>query len=147
MATEAAYSEERRAEVLAIYCETGANEAARQTGVARGTIWRWAKDADLATVPLEKVAAACEAAGIVWANRRLGEATQAGVDAAEVRERMVGYVLEGKTLDAMRLVSVYGVLIDKAQLLSGGPTAREDRGFDWDADMLRLQRDLGVRPE
>lgn len=147
MATEAAYSDERRSEVIALSCELGVTSTVAQTGVSRRTIYRWRKEADLGTVPPEKVLAALQSRRDTWLLRKSIEAVEAGADAEAVREQMVHFALEGQTLDAMRLVNVYGTLIDKAQLLTGGPTSRDERGFDWDGEMNRLRADLGVRQE
>lgn len=60
-----------------------------------------------------------------WAERRSSEADEAGGTAKLARERAVLALIEGDPQMAKAAAIVYGITIDKAQLLSGGATARE----------------------
>lgn len=88
----------------------------------------WVRQADAVEAASEErrkaTAAATDAARLRWANRRLEEADAAGVTAAVARQRIVK-ALDGNDEKMVRASAIaYGILIDKAQLLSGDATAR-----------------------
>lgn len=60
----ATYTDEQRAEALALYREHGPTEASRRCGIPPRTITRWATKAGVATEVTAKTAAA-------WSRRRL----------------------------------------------------------------------------
>lgn len=133
------YTEEQKREALKLYAEHGPAEAGRQTGIPRATISQWAKRSGVTVTRAKNVR----------------EATKAAADkAAELREKLkldcrnravdlVGRMAEVETLfvgkDGERvqvdrataiackdLAVAAGVLIDKAELLDGRATSRQE---------------------
>lgn len=126
------------ADVQAAY-EAGRSlrECARIAGCAPNTVTRRATSGDWArpeslTGDVEKRRAQTEAAAAAasrrWALRRIDEADSAGDAAASARKRVVE-LLAGTDAAMLRAAVVaYGILVDKAQLLSGEATSRVDVG-------------------
>lgn len=80
------------------------------------------------------------AAARKWANRRETEADNAGIVAARARQAILTALDEKDEKMTKASAIAYGILIDKAQLLSGAATARVD-GID------PKERALGVLDE
>jgi hypothetical protein len=120
------YSEEQRLEALELYKQHGPSEASRRTGAPVKTIASWAARAGVQTSAPQKAADAIERQRLNWASQRLIEADAAGTDASEVRNKMLTLVRDEQTQKAQQLATVYGVLVDKAQLLSGSATSRSE---------------------
>src|SRR4051794_39354750 len=64
------HSDEQKAQALAIYRDHGPAEAARQTGINKGTIGWWAHRAGLKSVGAARTRAATESAQAVAAKKR-----------------------------------------------------------------------------
>lgn len=101
------------------------HEGVRQRVIAEG----WDRD-DQAVIERDarcrqRAQAAVTATMSKWAERRASEADEAGATAKLARERAIVALIEGDPQLAKAAVIVYGVTIDKAQLLSGGATARD----------------------
>jgi hypothetical protein len=124
MASE--YQPELKAQALAIYADHGGAEASRETGVPATTIRSWAHRAGVATVATEKTRAATEAARLRWEERRLELAHQVGEQAEEALDRVAKEITSGNAADAKNMATTLGILIDKAQLLTGGTTNRHE---------------------
>jgi transposase-like protein len=120
------YSDEERANAVDLYAKHGPSEAARLTNIPMKTIASWANRDGVQTSAPRVALSANEANRVKWETRRLEEANDAGADAARVREAMVAAALAGAAKQANQLYNVYGVLIDKAQLLSGSATSRTE---------------------
>lgn len=125
----ASYTDDQRAEALALHLEHGTAEAARRTGIPTRTIIRWAGDAgQTAHATRERTeearAAAAQAVSAVWADYRSREAAAAGAAATAARRAVVDAVHEGDGSNARNLAIAYGIMIDKAELLSGNATSR-----------------------
>lgn len=125
------YTADQRAEALHLYQEHGAVDASTRTGIPRRTISRWATRAGVVPqVNREKTeaarAVAAEKVATVWADFRSREATASGATAAAIRA-VIRYQLQehpenGRNLQSLAIA--YGIMIDKAELLSGQATAR-----------------------
>lgn len=140
------YTDEDQARALTAYTEHGPAKAEEMTGISRRTISRWATDAGL--VPTSQRVKTTEARAAnatrvanAWGDFREQEAMAAGAAAVAARNRLRD-LIAGKVrvknpeadeptvileLDApvIRAVSVaYGILIDKAEQLSGQATER-----------------------
>lgn len=140
------YSDQDQARALTAYTEHGPAKAEELTGISRRTISRWATLAGL--VPTSQRVKTTEARATnatrvanAWGDFREQEALAAGSAAVAARGRLRD-LLAGRVrvknpeadeptvileLDAavIRAVSVaYGILIDKAELLSGQATER-----------------------
>jgi recombinational DNA repair ATPase RecF len=124
MASE--YQPELKAQALAIYTDHGGAEASRETGVPATTIRSWAHRAGVATVATEKTRAATEAARLRWKERRMELAHRVGEQAEEALRRTAMEIKSGKTSDAKNMATALAILIDKAQLLTGGSANRRE---------------------
>lgn len=119
-----AYTAEQREEALALYREHGAAEAARRTGVTAGTIRAWASRGDVATERAEHQRAHIEAARLRWEERRTTMAHEIGETASRALDHVTTSIDSGKARDAKDYATTMAILVDKAQLLSGGATSR-----------------------
>ena len=124
------YTDKQRAAAVALYDEHGTAETAKRTGITPRTIRRWAKDAGHVSEDNTKKTTKARAVGAqrvaeAWGTFREAEASGAGTTATQVRDAIVAAVDHGKrTREARDLAVVYGILIDKAELLSGNATQR-----------------------
>lgn len=121
----AQYTDEQRAQALALYAEVGPAEAARQLGIKAGTIRQWAARAGV-TGDDPRTRLATEGARVKWAARRDELADKAGAAAEQVLEAMVKAANDGDGMNARGLSVAFGVTVDKAQLLAGGATSRSE---------------------
>ena len=156
----ATYTDEDRAEALAIYKTEGVTKASDETGINRRTITRWANAAGI--VPQDSTqkttrarADAATRIATSWADYRARESTNAGAQAAAIRNvirdqlagspiiahdaagdpKVVGTKVDGRNVQS--LTTAYGIFIDKAELLSGNATSRVET---WASS--ELDRDL-----
>lgn len=128
----ATYTDDQKAEALALHLEHGTAEASRRTGIPSRTIIRWAGETgQTAQANAEKTQAAraqgAQQVSAMWADYRSREAAAAGGAAANARRAIHAAIEDGGTnyaRDAKDLAVVYGILIDKAELLSGNATTR-----------------------
>ena len=124
------YTETQKAEAVKLYDEHGTAQAATRTGIPPRTIRRWANQAGhVAEANTEKTATArakgAEQVAEAWGDFRAAEATGAGTTATKVRDAILAVVDHGgRSREARDLAVTYGILIDKAELLSGNATAR-----------------------
>lgn len=117
------YSDEQRAEAVALYREHGAAEAARRTGVNAGTIRSWVSHGGVATERAEKTREALDAIQLSTEERRtrLGEKLLALAEKSTDRaEALIG---EANLRD---IVGALDYAIKNAQLLTGAATARTE---------------------
>lgn len=135
------YTDTQRSEALDLHAEHGTAETSRRTGISSTTITRWAREAGRTVqTDVEKTATA-RAAGAervlqAWGDFRAGEAMQAGAVAGKARNRLA------EALDdparpigrAKELAVVYGIMIDKAELLSGNATERIEHWAESEVD-------------
>lgn len=155
----AAYPQDVVDHALDIYKTQGPVEAERQTDIPRRTIGRWAHNAGIvpqANTQKTTQARANAAAQIAveWSDYRSQEAAAAGAEAAHIRRalreavngtpiiaydddgdpRMVGTEVKGSNVRSLAVA--YGILIDKAELLSGNATERIET---WAASELDVE--------
>lgn len=98
-------------------------------GVARSTVSAWSKADGWVHGPTDTQAqtAAAGARNVErWSQRRAREADEAGAIAASVREAGRKAIDDDNPQMVRACGIFYGILIDKAQLLSGGATGRVD---------------------
>jgi hypothetical protein len=122
----AEYPPDLRTQALALYVDRGGAEAARETGVPAPTIRSWASREGVATVACQKKRAATDAARLRWEERRLELAHRVGQQAEEALGRVAKEIKSGKAADAKNMATTLAILIDKAQLLTGGTTNRRE---------------------
>jgi hypothetical protein len=134
-------SAEEREAALALFDEYGAAETARRTGIPVRTVTEWASKAGLiAPADAEKTRAAHAATADrvqrTWADFRENEALSAGAAANVLRTRirdLVASQAPGREVQAHAVA--YGILIDKAELLSGQASQRIEVWAQTDLDV------------
>ena len=142
------YTTTDKQQALELWQTAGTAETARRTGINGRTLTRWAKAAGLMTEDRQQKttelrAAAAEKVSEVWADYRSKEAAASGATASRMRNAIleqvegepimetvngdqvqVGVRVDGRNLQSLAVA--YGILVDKAELLSGNATARID---------------------
>lgn len=103
-------------------------QAAEATGIPRRTIAQWAKDAGIETSP--QAAAKTEKARLAlelkWAERREALADRIGEGTELALDQAIAFLEAGRPRDAKDAATTLGILVDKAQLLTGDATTRAD---------------------
>ena len=135
------YTDTQRSEAVALYDEHGTAEAAKRTGITPRTIRRWANAAGhVSEANTQKTvkarAAGAERVAQAWGDFREAEAMGAGAVAIRAREAIVKALGDPATsaTEAKALAITYGILIDKAELLSGHATERVQVWAESDVD-------------
>jgi len=163
--THNTYTDEQRTEALQSYTEHGTTATSKRLNIPRRTILTWAKDAGLiARADQEKTAEAkaanAERVQAAWGDYRENEALGAGSAAVRLRTALLEAV-EGDTIthedgrlylsispQLIRALSIsYGILIDKAELLSGRATQRIETWAEseLDTEIRHLIREMEDR--
>lgn len=104
-------------------------ETIRRRAASEGWERRTAEAIALADRRREQTAAATTASQVAWAERRSAEADAAGVYAARARQAIIQAIDQGDSQMTRAAAIAYGILIDKAQVLSGGVTDRTEAGL------------------
>jgi hypothetical protein len=118
------WTDAQRDEALAIYRVDGPSEAARRTGIPRPTITSWACRNGEASLMRENLMANVLAQQLRWAERRESMVHEMG-DVAQKALTKAGEAIDADKLrDAKDAATTMAILVDKAQLLSGGATSR-----------------------
>lgn len=120
------WTDEQREHALAVYADHGPAEAARRTGIPKGTIAAWANRREVQTRVAENLENARLVASMRWAERRSELADQAGEAAAIALAQAVAALQAGNDHLAKAAGVVFGIAVDKAQLLTGEATSRTE---------------------
>jgi hypothetical protein len=151
VATE--YDDKQKAEALSLYAEHGPAEAGRRTGIPRTTISRWAGETGVRTDREAKTREATKAAAEKAAKLRETLKSNCRDRAVDLIHRMEEMHVEFVGKDGRReevakataaackdYAVAVGVLIDKAELLDGRATSRQEtRNIDqMDREIERL---------
>lgn len=137
------YTDDEKHAAVALYAEQGPTAVQEQLGVPKATVTAWGKAAGVGTVRNERTAAATEAARLDWEERRLALTHEIG-EVAEMALERVRHIIEDRcsvirhTKDGEQYVIAEGaeakayattmaILVDKAQLLSGAATSRQEQ--------------------
>jgi hypothetical protein len=119
------YTTEQKTEAVQLADEVGPAEASRRLNIPKRTISSWRPPAH---ANQEKTAAArataAERVTLHWADYREQEATAAGSAATRLRRQVIEASDAGNANLLRARTIAYGVLIDKAELLSGQATER-----------------------
>jgi transposase-like protein len=162
------YTDAEKANALSLYVDHGTAEAARQTGIAKGTIAAWASRAGVATLAPENLQAATEmklldmdarkaelAADLMGDVQRLRAqlfapckirkvVTLSGGDRPATAE-IVDVNLDQPTfVDQRAIMTTLAIAVDKIQILTGAATERIDMRHSTpiDEELERLTEDL-----
>ena len=106
-----------------------AKETIRRRAAARGWTRQTGEAIALADRRRDQTAAATTASQVAWAERRNTEADAAGIYAARARQAIIQAIDQGDHQMTRAAAIAYGILIDKAQVLSGGVTDRTESGL------------------
>lgn len=121
------YTDEERALCRAVYEARGAKEAAGECGIKLNTVRGWVSRYGwrVSTNRRDELRENAGNAAIEWNARRTALANELG-GAAERTLQVITNALEAGTVTTDQAIRAIAVLIDKAQLLSGGATTRPD---------------------
>lgn len=145
------FTDEQRAEALALYAEHGAAEAARMMGIAKGTVMSWASRAGLAMHATETTTVATEASLASLAQRKAQLASDLMGDIERLRKQLFAPCVERKVVtlsggqtgsstwdivdieheqpsftDQRACMTSIAIAVDKVQILTGEATERVD---------------------
>lgn len=144
MGRPAKYTDDERSKALDLAARVGVGEAARQTGIPKGTIGSWAHRGGTTMAPEEKIKLVA-VAKMAWAERRAGLADELGL-AGEKAVALLLERIESGSIGNRDLVAAVATLIDRAQLLGGDATARiELVGQEVEAEALGVVDELAAR--
>jgi len=144
------YTDEQREEALQMYIEHGTAHTSDTLGIPKRTLLDWAKaagvtaqanaeqTADARAVQAERVQAA-------WGDFREQEALGAGSAAARLRNGVIAASANNDAQLIRARAIAYGIMIDKAELLSGRATSRIETWAESELD--REIRDLVEKME
>jgi transposase-like protein len=119
------YTPAEKAEALELLAEFGKTEASRRTGISAGTIASWGSRSGVSGPTPEAMARQVEARRAAWAERRAILADRIGEVADQATEQLAKLIASGEC-SASELTRAIAVLVDRAQLLSGGATERTE---------------------
>lgn len=117
------YTPEQKAHALALLAEVGKAEAARRTGIAAGTIASWGSRNGVSAPEAGKMAQQVTAS---WQIRKVALGEKLGT-LCEKMAQGIDDRLDAKSIAGVRdLAASIAILVDRAQLLTGGATARTE---------------------
>lgn len=124
----ARWSDEAKTHALDLLANgTTLAETHHATSIPKPTLIRWAKTAGIEVERAsERTLAAIETNRLAWEERRTVVAEKAGRLAELAADEATRLLGEGEYLEAQRLMTVMGVSVDKAQLLTGSATVRTE---------------------
>lgn len=122
----ARYDEAFRQHAVQLAVEHGPAEAARQLDLNAGTLRSWCHRAEAVTVAASTMQAATAVRMARWEERRAQMVHELGDVASLALQKARGNLQHGKTREAQAAATTCAILIDKAQLLSGGATSRAE---------------------
>ncbi len=171
----ARYTDTEKTEAIAIYVEHGLAEAHNRTGIPRGTLRSWAKQAGHDTAELSahagtKTRAANEASVATMEARKLAFADGLMADLKKLRAQLFAPCVEQKVVtlsggqgspatwdiveverdkptfaDQVKILTSIGIAVDKVQILTGAATDRIDITGDVRSRAAELADELAAR--
>ncbi len=132
-----------RKAATAFAAEHGIGAAARKFGVSGGTVSKWCKADGVESLSTGKRAEAAEAAHVAWDERKTTMAHRMGGVAELALDKARAELEDGTPSRAKDCATTMAILVDKAQLLTGGQTARH--GLEKRGEVLHDARDAGLR--
>jgi hypothetical protein len=140
----AKWTAEQKTEALRLYETEGLKAATEETGIPAATIRSLAHRSGVAARCTEQRRVNVEATKLVWAERRGVMVEEIGAVAHMALAQTVAALELGKSRDAKDLATTMAILVDKAQLLSGGATSRSEHA-DPRAKLAHLKDELAER--
>lgn len=139
------WTPEQKADALIRYEAGGkADEISAEMGIPAATIRSWARRSGVAARCNEERKVHVEAMQLAWAERRGVMVEEIGAVAHMALAQTVAALELGKSRDAKDLATTMAILVDKAQLLSGGATSRSEHA-DPRARLSELKDELAER--
>lgn len=164
------YTDAEKAEALELHATVGPAEAARRTGITKGTIESWASRAGLQAPASETTAAAVEASLVSLADRKAQLAADLMGDIERLRRSLWEPCVEKRLMtvgtgdgksriqvgecerdqptfdDQKRIMTTLAIAIDKVQILTGDATERIDHRHTTpiDEELDQLAADLAA---
>lgn len=120
------YPEALKQEALRLLAEHGVAEASRQTGIPAGTIASWGSRLGVKAPSVEQIAVLNAATAELWQKRKLAMGERLGAVAEKMLQRIDERINDDRTAGVRDLAASMAVLIDRAQLLTGGATTRAE---------------------
>lgn len=125
------WTDEQKAEALAIYVDSGPAAAGRLTGIPSGTIASWAaRTPGLQRMHAERTAAATiafqEQAALLWSETKAELVTTLAGLATSFAHAVHDALESGNLRNAKEGMLALAIATDKAQLLTGGATGRQE---------------------
>lgn len=128
--TRAGTPEATRKKALEVFAKDGATAAAKAAGVHRNTVLTWVRQAGIATQRRQNQMAMIEASRDRWEERRARMIDDMGKVAEKALRAVTDTLDDARYRDAKDCATTMAILVDKAQLLSGGATARNENAVD-----------------
>lgn len=117
---------------------------ARAMNLAQSTVSKWCRDAGVVPTTTKKLAV--EGARLRWEQVRVELAHDMGQSAQKVLAKTMSKVNDDKLREAQSGGILLGILIDKAQLLTGAATSRSEHSpSEIDAEIKKLVAELKGR--
>src|SRR4051812_37690504 len=101
------YTDQERADAIALAADVGPSEAGRRLEIPKGTIARWASAAGVATGSGKERTANATQAARQWSERREALRDRTGKAAEEALRRLRNEIANGKPIDAKHLSITY----------------------------------------
>lgn len=152
------YTPEQRAEAVAMYAEHGPSYVEREMGIPKGTVTKWGQADGVETRFIENAEANVQASCLKWEQRRADLVHKMGELAEKAMQRVEDSLYEiehitdhkGNEIDARYTANsakgyatTMAILVDKAQLLSGAATTRnESIVFDARDELVQKAEEL-----
>lgn len=137
------YTDEQRAEAVALYAEVGPSEVERRLGIPKGTVTKWAQADGAETSFLQNASNASKALHLKWAEYRGVMVDDIAGAALKALARVEAHIEADNDGKAKNYATTMAILVDKAQLLSGGATNRTETvsAIDHEIESLLSQMD------
>lgn len=120
------YTDDQKAEALHLLAEVGLGESARRTGIPPGTVASWGHRNGVESPPTDTVAALVEQRKESWQIRKIALGERLGRICEKAAQR-IEERLDADTIHGIRdLSGSIAILVDRAQLLTGGATSRTE---------------------
>lgn len=120
------YPEAAKQEALRLLAEVGPHEASRRTGIPIGTIASWGHRHAVKAPPVASVERMVAGAQVEWARRKVQLGERLGGLAEDIAARIQQRIDVDKVTGVRDLAATMAVVIDRAQLLTGGATSRSE---------------------
>lgn len=124
------YTEAEKAQAVELFRTQGATAAAKVVGTNKQNVSVWAKQAGVVTEFTHEASASARAVAgervtAEWADYRSKEAAAAGATANRLRREVISRLEAGANGRELQAVATaYGIMIDKAEILSDRATSR-----------------------